>query len=35
MAENNKTVIELGSVIKNRGEYSSSAKYYKDNVVQY
>lgn len=31
----NQVVVELGTVIKNRGTYDSSAKYYKDNVVQY
>ena len=29
------TTVNLGYVPKNRGEYSSSAKYYKDNIVQY
>ena len=29
------TTVNLGYVPKNRGEYSSTASYYKDNIVQY
>jgi hypothetical protein len=33
--DTNRVIVELGTVIKNRNNYSDQARYFKDNVVQY